>query len=899
MSKSVPNAGSGEIVTPISQLTYLICSGLTPDVQYNIQVQASTSRGFGSAASIDIWTEISRPEPPPVPQVISVENTTASVRIEPAVLSHGPVAAYFIVVSPRQSSPVEGRGRRSLSSDPVDVIPLAGYTTAQLSNDDVRQAMSFVIGDNNTYGGYINRPLEVEHWYSVYYVVASSRDGVVVKMNYAETPTAFQTGTRLVVVIPTSPSPSTGAIVAAGGLTSGQKAAIGILVPLAILLVILALLLLYFCWWKKRKEEKDPETNTRYWLQFYQSKFLDTPKKKWNDIYSLEEPRHVVTTEGIGGPEDIDVDDLPHRRKTFSFEDEYRQLPEGQVFLCTEAQKDQNADKNRFDHLLAYDHTRVHLVNSSSGSDYYNANYIPGYDRRRKAYIAAQSPFNERTICDFWLMVYEQKVLKIVFLARLLEDSIVKSEKYWSDDHLTHHYGNIAVTLLRTHSYANFVIRTFSISRIGQYGVRTVTQYQFTAWPDHGVPEAPFAILEFRRKVGVSAEVPLLVHCGTGVSRSAVYIAIDFCLAKAEAENSVNVYRCCSTMRQCRTMMVRTLKQYIFIYEALFEALIASHLVVREDVKSVYDVLKKTNPTTNVTYFKEQLQLLERYLDDPTEDQCKTALTPENRPKNRFSTLRLIVKDRDLIPMRGSHGPTRLAYINALTLDSYTRRNAFIVTQSPLSNTVADFWNLICDQNVSCVVALNGHSFREDTCVEYWPSVPSVVQKVDGGFRVTLLNEQHKEHVIVRTLQLTRDDPSAVAVAPGLESEARGDRGKGRGKGKTRTITQYQFQSWNMYDQIPWSNGGLLELIDSISKERKAALYDVPSDVSGHAGTAGAGGRLPPVLVHCIDGASQSGLFCACYVICQKMNLDKEVDVFHTIKEMKQKRFHFVNSLVG
>jgi len=65
---------------------------------------------------------------------------------------------------------------------------------------------------------------------------------------------------------------------------------------------------------------------------------------------------------------------------------------------------------------LAYDHSRVKLVRPASDgvdSDYINANYVPGYDRRRKAYIAAQSPFNERTICDFWLMVYQQRVTKV------------------------------------------------------------------------------------------------------------------------------------------------------------------------------------------------------------------------------------------------------------------------------------------------------------------------------------------------------------------------------------------------------------------------------------------------------------------------------------------------------
>jgi len=72
-------------------------------------------------------------------------------------------------------------------------------------------------------------------------------------------------------------------------------------------------------------------------------------------------------------------------------------------------------DHFRFPHLLAYDHSRVKLEgrDGSDQSDYINASYVPGYDRRRKAYIAAQSPFNERTICDFWLMAYQQCVDKV------------------------------------------------------------------------------------------------------------------------------------------------------------------------------------------------------------------------------------------------------------------------------------------------------------------------------------------------------------------------------------------------------------------------------------------------------------------------------------------------------
>jgi len=66
--------------------------------------------------------------------------------------------------------------------------------------------------------------------------------------------------------------------------------------------------------------------------------------------------------------------------------------------------------------LPAYDHSRVRLERPADSplSDYINASYMAGYDRRRKAYIAAQSPFNETTICDFWLMVYQQRVSKVV-----------------------------------------------------------------------------------------------------------------------------------------------------------------------------------------------------------------------------------------------------------------------------------------------------------------------------------------------------------------------------------------------------------------------------------------------------------------------------------------------------
>ncbi len=53
-----------------------------------------------------------------------------------------------------------------------------------------------------------------------------------------------------------------------------------------------------------------------------------------------------------------------------------------------------------------------------------------------------------------------------------------------------------------------------------------------------------------------------------------------------------------------------------------------------------------------------------------------------------------------------------------------------------------------------------------------------------------------------------------------------------------------------------------------------------------------------PIVVHCMDGASQSGLYVACSVLIEKIREESVADVFHTIKHMKRRRPHFINTLV-
>lgn len=48
-------------------------------------------------------------------------------------------------------------------------------------------------------------------------------------------------------------------------------------------------------------------------------------------------------------------------------------------------------------------------------------------------------------------------------------------------------------------------------------------QLQFTAWPDHGVPNHPAPLLMFLRRVRAECPAdsgPIIVHCSAGVGRT-------------------------------------------------------------------------------------------------------------------------------------------------------------------------------------------------------------------------------------------------------------------------------------------------------------------------------------------------------------------------------------------
>ncbi|XP_033739271.1 receptor-type tyrosine-protein phosphatase zeta-like [Pecten maximus] len=86
------------------------------------------------------------------------------------------------------------------------------------------------------------------------------------------------------------------------------------------------------------------------------------------------------------------------------------------------------------------------------------------------------------------------------------------------------------------------------------------------------------------------------------------------------------------------------------------------------------------------------------------ETNYRAALLPSNKLKNR--TLSVVAVDKFRAYLR-SYTDCRTDYINAVSVPSYTSKTGYIVTQTPLEDTVVDFLTMIMEHNCQTIVIID------------------------------------------------------------------------------------------------------------------------------------------------------------------------------------------------
>ncbi|CAH1775314.1 unnamed protein product, partial [Owenia fusiformis] len=838
-------------------------TNLQPGSEYVCQVVAKSNFGDSHPVEIKVWTLPASPPDVAAPDLVSVSETSVILQLQPfQAHQHNLVDKYQVVVRRVDSDTIVSRRRRSLANEELSDFATAKenglnyYIAAEIRKDQkdlFAKPIEFTLGDGKFYGIYYNAPLEKGGQYNISVGALNSADGVTFS-KYTQLPV-------LVLPVVTPPPP---------GSNNGVIAAI---VTTAILLILLIVAIAFIFYKRRQQPKKD------YALAERDESLISTASKPsasesagdlsemlplTGDVESDSEPLYS----NYDIHKAIKIDDLwqhiqtNRESKDTGFKQEYQKLPAGLKAKTEMAKAPGNKGKNRYANIVAYDHSRVILekLEDDPHSDYINGNYIDGY-KKSKTYIATQGP-SPLTKNDIWRLAWQQDASVIVMVTNLIEDGRKKCEQYWPDtEEGAGCYGEITVQPLQTQRFSDFVFRKFTISK-GQEK-KSVTQCHFIGWPDHGTPAYATALLQFRRKVLECFQAnrgPMIVHCSAGVGRTGTFISLDYLIQQGEKEDKVDIFSCVHLMRTQRVNMVQTLDQYIFVHSALLEHFKCGDTTIKVgDLVNTYTVLCDKNPITEKSWIEEQFELMT--LMSPTRSRrsmTMSGLEPQNEDKNRDKA---IVPGDHCRPFLSTQVDGLTDYINAVFIDGYRRKYQYLLTQMPLPSTVIDFWRMVYDHKSSTIVMLNELDKNDETCVAYWPESPG--EQKYGPFTIELTDlDNSLNDVIIRQFNITCSCQSCSF----------------RGKAETKTICQFQLTRWPKDSDLPQSEDAMLTLIEAVNKWQ-------PVEKPG------------PITIHCMNGASRSGLYCALSYSKEKQASEKEVDIFQAVKHVRINRPELVNSL--
>jgi len=866
----------------------MACS-LSPATQYRFIVSASTRAGYGPGNWIDLYTTMSQPPAPNPPIVIAIGQTTIVLRLQPIAVIPGPtITSYFVVVNDLQQS--RGRRRRmtlddwdletktvigrkkkdflidthevefinkttdrftglkvrrqkrSIMQDPVTVIPLpGGRTVSEIPHETFAgTSMQFTAGNVSTYGTYPNPPLIADRQYVIYFVVGCWLDGVT-KMSYSQTTTAIRTlpdPFSSSTVAPRTDSVTSSLPVVTQGDTSNSVVVPVVVTIFVIIFIILVCIAAYFLWRWYRNKQRYAKSNALFG-------FRKQPMTGGSTLYenpgsSLNLVPSTLGVEEAGGFYDF---------STMGFT--------GNSMLDVPV-----AELGK--HPIARIEEEFRMLPDMSNSPATVGRNPQNQDCNRTSEIIAYD--------------HSRVVVKPV------GSNGAGGSDYYNADYVPDYHGNARAYIAAQSPFNKVTIRRFWMM-VYQKNVTQIVHIPSAGntaefCPSDGVEQlhgnvivkalhtehfAHFIIRNFQihNKKGSASGRHVKQYSFTEWpdDKTSSCDAIKFLSFQSKITppsergeerrvSPVLVHCCTGAVKTSAFIAVDTLLRQAHTENCVnVNSVCAAIRCVRmmavplqEHYFFIYDVLLEAL----ATFFNDigsDLKFTYRLLSE------EDALTHESYFAKQLTDLNRSTTNRS----------DSASHKDLLTLDSYTVKNKYILTTTAEGWSPQDHCRFIVDNHITAVIRFIPTGGTDDQLLD---SASNKIMRF-GKYSLKLVASDDESFGTRRAFEISAD------IA-----------------GPNRQVLVWDFVDWSEKSTVPTTSGSLSELIEFVNDwQAKVQAMGVASSQS-------------IISVQCRDGFTQSGLFCACHVICEKIWIDKHVDVYHTVKTMKMNKKEIITSLV-
>ncbi|XP_068918292.1 receptor-type tyrosine-protein phosphatase alpha-like isoform X1 [Tenebrio molitor] len=183
-------------------------------------------------------------------------------------------------------------------------------------------------------------------------------------------------------------------------------------------------------------------------------------------------------------------------------------------------------------------------------------------------------------------------------------------------------------------------------------------------------------------------------------------------------------------------------------------------------------------------------------------------------------------------------------YLNASYISVFNNDKEYIVTQSPLENTVEDFWRLVWHHNICHIVMIS--SMKENYFC-YWPNLKNNIFQYEQ-IKIFLEEVENRDFYVYRKLRLER-------------------------KGITRYVQHLHHDSWSRDEDLVSLSKRFVPFVTHLLK--------IPH-------------YLSPVLVHSKQGVGRTGTVILCDIALRAVPMTGKINMYGITKGLRKSRANMV-----